>query len=351
LAFDRNDASLESWITKGSRAMLPARLAFAAAAVVLSVGTALAQCVGANLIAELPAETRDALVAKADAVPFANGNFWRATKGDQVVHLLGTYHADDLRHDATIATVAPLIGAATSLLVEAGPEAEKALMARMSREPGLMLITDGPTLPELLPKDEWQALSQAMTDRGIPGFMAAKFRPWYISIVLSLPSCSMQNMQGRGLDGMVMEIAKVADVPISDLEPYDTVFGIFGDLSIEDQLSMIRATMATESQSEDFAVTLADTYFAEESRLIWEFMRYQALKMPDQTPEAVEAEFARMEDAMMIKRNRAWIPVIEEAATKGPVFAAFGSLHLSGKDGVLNLLQDQGYTLKRLELK
>jgi uncharacterized protein len=330
--------------------MLFRRLALAAISLVLSLDASRAECVGTNLISELPSDTRDALVAKATAEPYARGNFWRATRGDQVIHLIGTYHADDPRHDTTLAAITPLIQDATTLLVEAGPDEEKALMDRMGREPGLMLITDGPTLPELLPKAEWDDLATAMSERGIPAFMAAKFRPWYISVVLSLPSCGIASMTGRGLDGMVMETATAAKVPIKALEPYDTVFSIFGDLSMQDQLSMIRATMATEDRSEDFAITLADTYFQQDSRLIWEFMRYQALQVPDQPPEVVEAEFARMEDALMIKRNRAWIPVIEDAVVKGPVFAAFGSLHLSGQDGVLNLLQDAGFTLERLDL-
>jgi uncharacterized protein len=326
------------------------RLALAGFAVVASLGTAFADCVGSNLIDALPDDVHAALVSQSQAQPFASGNFWRAKRGDQVIHLIGTYHANDPRHDAVLTAMTPLISTATTLLVEAGPDEERALMDRMGSDPGVMLITEGPTLPELLPDPEWQALSRAMTERGIPPFMAAKFRPWYVSMMLSIPACGMAALAERGLDGLVMDAAKSANVPIKALEPYDTVFGIFGDMTMEDQVSMIRATMATEGQSEDFSVTLADTYFAEDSRLIWEFMHYQALQMPGQSPDQVNAEFARMEDAMMVRRNRAWIPVIEEAVANGPVFAAFGALHLSGKDGVLNLLQDAGFTLERLDL-
>lgn len=315
-----------------------------------TLGAAHAECIGANLIEALPDDVRSRLQAQAAAEPFASGNFWRATKGDAVLHIIGTYHADDPRHDATLVAITPLIAAASTLLVEAGPDEERALMDHMGRDPGIMLITEGPTLPDLLADDEWQDLAQAMTDRGIPAFMAAKFRPWYISILLSLPACSLENLEQRGLDGLVMDAATSANVPVRALEPYDTVFGIFGDMPMDDQLSMIRSTMAVEGQSEDFSATLADAYFGGESRLIWEFMRYQALQMPGQSPEAIAAEFDRMEEALMNKRNRAWIPVIQEAATKGPVFAAFGALHLSGDDGVLNLLQGEGYTLERLDL-
>jgi uncharacterized protein len=121
-------------------------------------------------------------------------------------------------------------------------------------------------------------------------------------------------------------------------------------MTMEDQIAMIRSTLATEAQSEDFSVTLADTYFAGESRLIWEFMRYQALQQGDLTPEDVAAEFDRMEEAMMRKRNRTWIPVIDAAAAQGPVFAAFGALHLAGPDGVLNLLQEAGFSIEPVAL-
>ncbi|MBL9053177.1 MAG: TraB/GumN family protein, partial [Tabrizicola sp.] len=49
-------------------------------------------------------------------------------------------------------------------------------------------------------------------------------------------------------------------------------------------------------------------------------------------------------------RNRAWIPVLTKAAAEGPVFAAFGALHLSGKEGVLNLLEQEGFTIEPLDL-
>ena len=48
----------------------------------------------------------------------------------------------------------------------------------------------------------------------------------------------------------------------------------------------------------------------------------------------------------MNARNRAWIPVIE-AAAEGPVLAAFGALHLSGKDGVLTCCKAEGFTLEQ----
>ena len=128
------------------------------------------------------------------------------------------------------------------------------------------------------------------------------------------------------------------------------VFKIFGDMTQAEMVAMIQSTLAVEPQAEDYSATLADSYFAGESRIIWEYMRDVSYAMPGYTRAQVDAEFARMEQLLMVSRNQAWIPVITKAAADGPVFAAFGALHLSGENGVLNLLQNEGFTLEQLPL-
>ena len=310
-----------------------------------------AQCVGRNLIAALPAAEQSALRQTATAAPFAEGNLWRATRGAQTVHIIGTYHFEDPRHDATLAAVSPWIADATALLVEAGPAEEAALTERMARDPGVMTITTGPTLPDLLPPAEWQALTAAMNARGLPGFMAAKMQPWFLSMMLGIPACDMARAAtGRGLDQRLIDDATARGVPIRALEPYDTLFTLFADLTQDDQLSMIRSALAMEPQAADLSITLADAYFDQQSRLIWEFMRKLTLDAPDADPAQAARDLALMETALMTRRNQAWIPVISDAAAKGPVVVAFGALHLSGTQGVLNLLAGAGFTLERLPL-
>lgn len=324
-------------------------LAFAAS-LVLGMPAARADCVGSDMIDNLPQAEQQALRAAADAVPYPSGNLWRAEKQGQVIDLVGTYHLNDPRLDPILARVLPMLDQAKTLLVEAGPEEEKALKDRIAREPALMIITDGPTLPESLPPEIWQRLSAAMADRGIPGFMAAKFRPWYISMMLSIPTCAMSEMgTPNGLDKQIISAAETRGKPVQALEPYDTVFHIFDALPEPDQLSMVTSALAMEDDAEDMSATLASRYFAGESRLIWEFMRSETLKLPGYAPEQVAQEFATMEEAMINTRNRAWIPVIEAAAAKGAVLVAFGALHLPGEEGVLNLLAQDGWVITRLD--
>jgi len=320
------------------------------AALALAPAMARAECYGLNILDLMPQAERKEVTAAADAVPYASGNYWTASKDGMQITIIGTYHLDDPRHVVAQAYFAPIIAQANTLLVEAGPDEKKALEAQMAKDPSLLTITEGPTLLESLPPETWADLSVAMSARGIPPFMTAKFRPWYVTVMLAMPPCMLEQMatEPKGLDGLLIDAALAADVPVRALEPFDTIFTIFGGLTPQEEIEMIEQSLTMEDVIADFSVTLADTYFDGDNRLMWELMRYQSYKIPGMSREKADADLARMEDLLMIRRNRAWIPVIDAAAADGPVVVGFGALHLSGSDGVLNLLAQDGWAVAPL---
>ena len=324
------------------------------AGLLLALGnlSAQANCGGTNLLAAMAPDDLAALRAAVDAQPHAKGNFWRATRGASTIYLAGTYHLDDPRHDATAEKLAPLIDTAAVVLVEAGPAEQRKLQAADAQDPALMFLTDGPTLPEMLGEADWQALSAAMRARDIPAFLAAKMQPWLVAALLSIPPCARNYLQHKpeGLDTRVIDLARASGVPVRALEPFDAVFTIFDAMGLERQLDIIRTTVAMDGNAEDQSATMADLYFDQDARAIWELGKLMSYALPDHYRSAVDAEFAAMEEVLIHRRNRAWIPVMLGALDQGPVFAAFGALHLSGKDGVLALLEREGFTLERLDL-
>jgi uncharacterized protein YbaP (TraB family) len=324
----------------------------AALATLILAAPAGARCVGSNQIDSLPPQVRADLTARVDAAAFPRGNFWRATRGDQIVTLIGTYHLDDARFDALMEPLDLLIDASTTVLVEAGPLEEAALQEALAVDPSLMFVMDGPTLVESLPPETWARLKDALSARGIPPFMGSRMQPAYLSMLLGIPPCAAEALTGgeRGLDQRIIESAARFDVPLAALEPYDTIFNIFRALTPEDQREMLEMALAMDDQTEDAFATMLESYFRQDSRMIWEYSRWLTLQTPGMDPARVEADFAAMEASLMTERNRAWIPVIEAAAADGPVLAAFGALHLSGNDGVLALLERRGFTLERLDL-
>ena len=306
-------------------------------------------CDGQNLITALPAAERNVLRAMADG-PYDHGNFWQARKGGQQITLVGTYHLSDPRFDAILTTLAPYLAQAAVLMVEAGPVEQKALQTAVAQDPSLMYLTTGPTLPEQLPPEDWAQVAKAVTARGMAPFVAAKMQPWLLASFLELPAClfPLPVKADQGLDKRLIDAALAQGTPIVALEPYDAIIKIFAQIPRADQMAMLLQTVAMDAQSVDMAKTLSDSYFAGDSRLFWAYTGQALLDLPGMTKAKADREMALIDHAMISSRNAAWVPVLEGAAHKGPVLAAFGALHLPGDQGVLNLLAKNGWTIQAL---
>ncbi|MDJ0626807.1 MAG: TraB/GumN family protein [Rhodobacter sp.] len=310
-----------------------------------------AACTGTDLLAAMPAGQRDALEAAASDQPYPNGILWRAERGDQIIHVIGTLHLHDPRHRATLDRIDTHIARSDTVFLEFGPGDEKRLQAKIAQEPDLAFITDGPTLPDQLADEDWNRLRQVMADRGVPGFLAAKMKPWMAMTTLGIAKCALHDLQGglRGLDHMVMERALELGKTPKALEPVETLFDIFGSYSPEEQLDLLRLTLDQQLDNPDAQMTtLIEAYFRGEIRLIWEWSFAVAQDAMGLSDTDWQAQVARAEEALINRRNRAWMDRILPAAADGEVLVAAGALHLPGEQGLLNLLARQGFTLTRL---
>ena len=311
---------------------------------------AFAVCGGSDLRPTLIATERTALDAALAKRPYPDGNHWRAVRGDAVVHLVGTMHIGDPRFDPVIDRLAPVVETADTLLLEMTAAERTELQRSMGVRPDMLLLDDA-TLPELLGDADWDRLAAAMRARGVPPFMASQFQPWYVSALLALPAClDLETLAATGLDARLEAIADRADVPTQALEPFDTAFRAFSEVPLDMQLAMIRASLAAPDANTDLFTTLVETYFEQAHAEGWLVTQVLAPRLSPLDAEAAETVNARIESVLLDARNRAWIPVIEDAAAAadGPVVAAFGAGHLAGEDGVLALMAGRGFALERL---
>lgn len=316
--------------------------------VLLAPLSATAQCAGVDLRLQMSPEDSERMVAAVQNVPFASGNHWVAEKGTKTVHVVGTIHVYDPRLDPVMTRLRPVIETMDVVLLEATPVEQKALETAITTDPELVFLTTGPTLPEMMPEEEWQRLSEAASSRGIPPFMAAKFQPWYLSLLMGVPACAMAEVAGglRGLDDMIGKAATNADVPMRALEPFDTLFGLFGNDPLEEQVRMLMVSVLSNQESEDALFTLKEQYFDENPAQAWEFSRYLAHQRIDLSTDEIDALFAELEDMLLTRRNVGWVARID-AAPEDEILVAVGGAHLMGTNGVLQLLENAGYALSQ----
>lgn len=96
---------------------------------------------------------------------------------------------------------------------------------------------------------------------------------------------------------------------------------------------------------------IISTYFEESDSLKQETKKMQVIYrsgnldsladfMINSSPELME-----FEDILLTNRNIAWVPKIIDLIYKKPSFIAVGAAHLSGENGLIELLRKEGYTL------
>lgn len=313
---------------------------------------AAAECTGVSYLDQLDASQTAALDAAVADMPYAQGLIWQAQKDDRHITLAGTVHIYDRRLEPIRESLRDAVTSADLVLLEATPEEERKLQQLMTAQPEFMFITEGPTLPELLDEATWELIVEAVRARGIPPFMAAKMRPWYLTMVMAIPPCAATDLMAgnRGLDAMITEDAIAAHVPLQALEPYTTLFDIFQQDPMEDQIAYLKGNLAAPDKQEQIFVATLDRYFARDVGRLWELSRIAMADMPGVTELEAATIFAETEQALLIDRNAAWMPVINAAAAQHDnVVIAVGAAHLIGHHGLLQLLANDGWALTRID--
>ncbi|MEP4036273.1 TraB/GumN family protein [Pseudophaeobacter sp.] len=306
-----------------------------------------AACTGTDLRKALTPQDQSWIEARIADAPFVEGNHWIAQRGDRRIHVIGTMHFNDPRMEAVAARLEPLVSGADQLLLEITPEDEKELQTKLGTSPELTFITEGPSLIDRLPAEEWAMISTLAQKHGLPSWMAAKMRPWFLGLSMSAPPC-LKSTEARelGLDKRLQKAATAAEIPMRSLEDPMTIIQAMNADSLEEQIRQMRLTLSMAGQGTDEFVTLTHSYFDEQAwRALARIERsfYQSSAFAQNEAEQL---WQRGMDLVLVRRNKAWIPVIEGAEGDNLVVAV-GALHLPGETGVLNLLQLQGYSLSR----
>lgn len=308
-------------------------------------GADTAGCGGRDLLAGTSAAERAKLVGSA---PYATGNFWQATRDGTTITLAGSYHLNDPRFDAIMPKLLPYLDRAAVLLAEAGPDQEQKIKADISQHPQRLILGTGKTLPELLSPEEWNKLTAALKPQGVPAVMVARMQPWYVAMMLGLPSCKLGPEMLQGLDKRLMAAAAARHIPVEALEPWDTTLKVFAEMGQTEQLALLKMSLTSDASPADLNTTLADAYFRGQHQLIWAWSRQQALAAGGGA--AGRESFDRMESLLLTGRTRAWLAPLLRAAAGRDVMVVVGAAHLGGREGLLELLAQKGFTITRLPI-
>ncbi len=172
--------------------------------------------------------------------------------------------------------------------------------------------------------------------------MAGKMRPFVVAQLLpeldkDNPNPGMENKKSYEME--LETIATNKGLEIEGLETVAEQMGIFDLLTNEQQVAMVMEIIRNGSSSsdEELAQTM-ELYFKGDIDGLYQMIVGDSELMDS------------MNDVLLDNRNKRWIPMIEKMITEKSTFIAVGAGHLGGPNGVIRLLEAQGYTLIPIEL-
>lgn len=197
------------------------------------------------------------------------------------------------------------------------------------------------SLSDLLTEDEYQQVSDHFDNLGIPLAFMHRIKPMFLTIFASedldmLSPASKQDIKSYELE--LTNRAQEQQKDILGLETVDFQLSLFDSIPYQAQAQMLLDAIRSESGEADGSFDeMVDLYLRED------IVGMQALMQGENG-----GTMGAFEELLLLRRNRSWIPLMQELMTDGPVFFAVGAGHLAGEEGVIALLRNAGYILKPL---
>ena len=262
---------------------------------------------------------------------------WSASKGKQQRWLFGSIHLADGR-------LAQL------------PEE---LIARLQQTEHLYLEVDPRNLtPQILapyltldthrhqPEQVWQArlgasLSQQLTQalQALDLAQLTALPPWLAAMQLSQAQAQQLGFaSSQGVDFQLLELAQRQGFTVSSLEPVTLVFELMASL-VERGLEadFVRHNLEEQQEMAELLEHLLKTWQSGDEQAL--------LALLDDQGSPQLTDFIRQE--LLVSRNHLWLKELKRQAPQQALIVV-GALHLYGEQGLIELLQADGYQLQRV---
>jgi uncharacterized protein len=326
--------------------------------VLLAVHTAAGQaqapaCTGKNVLDELRESDQAAharVVAAAESTENANAILWKIEKdGASPSHLFGTMHLTDDRINALSPAVKTALADSRRLVLELEDLSPAGFLKILTANPqmvGLMLYTDGRRLDQLLGPEDARKVTEVLSRSGIPPSIGAMFRPWVATLLLSVSACEQRRM-GAGLLPLDARLAKDAEgrgIKAQGLETLELQFRALAAVPEPEQVEMLKSSVRFYDRIDDMMETMIQLYLDRQLGAIWPLQIVLAEKVG-----VGAGAFEAAEQSLLITRNLGMRDKALELLAEGNAFIAVGGLHLPGRQGLVTLFREAGYTLTPIE--
>jgi hypothetical protein len=262
---------------------------------------------------------------------------WRVSKGDAAIYVAGSIHV--LRpSDYPLPDIMESAFKSSAGLVEEidlshfDAESAQLQMMQMGSYP------DGQSLATQLPPDLYHRVTGLAKQQKVDMAMINPMKPWLASIVLLDNQLVKQGFDATsGVDIHFADEAEALHKPVTGLETAEFQLGMLAKLPDEAQQTMLVQSLEDAAGADKEMQAMMDAWRRGDTALLNKELQNEFGPYPD------------IYQAILVQRNHSWIPKLETLSASGKqYFVVVGALHLIGPDGVLALMQKDGYKIEQL---
>jgi uncharacterized protein YbaP (TraB family) len=201
----------------------------------------------------------------------------------------------------------------------------------------LSVLDSGKTIKDYMNAGDYEVLRSFMEDSiGIKKFtfeMAyARLKPFYIEQLIFFRFMKEKESYEQNFK----QLAEEKNIPIEGLETFEEQLRFLEDIPLESQLKSLVHTIKNYSREADQLTELITAYKKQDLAAL--------------TKAVEEDEDQLMKKKLVDKRNSNWIPKLNSYMHAKQCFIAVGAAHLGGENGLIQLLQQQGYTVQPISI-
>jgi uncharacterized protein YbaP (TraB family) len=272
----------------------------------------------------------DSVSALVTPEKFTKGLIWKIEAAQKSPsYLMGTIHVDDPRVRELFKNAQGHFNDAKTVCTEVKLDF-KAIAAELQA----MFFSDGQTLESVITdKALYQQTIKLAKERGLPEIMIRQMKPFALVFVLSMPPST-----GQILDEKIYTDAIRQGKQVCGLETVEEHGDIFKSFGMSDQIKMLKITVENIAEVDKQYPLLLKAYLERDLAAMAALMNASMLIHDKE----IEALFIQR---FLIDRNNKMLMRMQPLIEKGNAFFAVGAMHLTGKAGLLRLLEAQGYRL------
>jgi uncharacterized protein YbaP (TraB family) len=261
--------------------------------------------------------------------------FWKVSGNglSEVSWLFGTVHIMPAKQFEAFEPADEALAASRYLVLEMAVDVPLGTQVEWAKR---LMLPEGQSIADFVDEAEFSRIKSLAIDTfGMKEMMfnvSTKMKPFAFYSAF-IPAIIGEKIEGYELH--YSKLAKKNKIEVKELETFDFQLGIFDSIPNERQMRLFF------SEEEDLRSGMKRMLEVYQDQDIYAMARELA----------GDSNYNEFEQQLVVLRNKAWVPKLQEFMSAGSCFIAVGAGHLAGEYGLIGLLREAGYLVEPVMLR